>query len=87
MSSITERLDEALKALQAQGMSPVTIVLAEEDHTALGGIGDYPVTVTGRGELRFRGTPVFKARSSEGGSIVGRGINGATRRVPFTPPA
>lgn len=83
MDSIASRLDEALKALEAQGLGPVTIVLSEQDHAALAEIPDWPVTTTARGELRFRSIPVFKARESEGASIVGRGVNGATRRLVF----
>lgn len=83
MQSIVSRLDEALKSLSAQGLSPVTIVLSEADHAALAEIGDWPVTATARGELRFRSTPVFKAGASEAASIVGRGVNGATHRISF----
>lgn len=83
MDSIVSRLDEVLKSLEAQGLTPVTIVLSEDDHTALAQITDWPVTGTERGELRFRSTPVFKARESEGPSIVGRGVNGSTKRLPF----
>lgn len=83
MNSISDRLDELLKGLEAQGLSPVTIVLPEAEHQALAEVGTYPVTTTLRGELRFRSTPVFKARGSEGGSIVGRAINGATKRIAF----
>ena len=81
MGSIAYRLDRALDALQGQGLTPVTIILTEADHEALAQVPDWPVTTTARGELRFRSTPVFKARDTEGGSIVGRGINGATRRM------
>jgi hypothetical protein len=81
MGSITYRLDKALDALQAQGLTPVTIILTEADHAELAQISEWPVTTTMRGELRFRSTAVFKARGSEGGSIVGRGINGATHRM------
>lgn len=84
MQSIVSRLDEALRALESQGLSPVTIVLVEEDHRALSEIVDWPVTITMRGELRYRSTPVFKARDGEGGSLVGRGPNGATRRLNFS---
>ncbi|HTK34510.1 MAG TPA: hypothetical protein VL358_04380 [Caulobacteraceae bacterium] len=83
MGSIAYRLDRALEALQGQGLTPVTIILTEADHEALALIPDWPVTTTSGGELRFRSTPVFRARDSEGGSIVGRGVNGATRRVTF----
>ena len=83
MSSISFRLDQALQALQGQGLTPVTIILSEADHEDLAQLPDWPVTITARGELRFRSTPVFKARGDEGGSIVGRGVNGATRRVVF----
>ena len=83
MDSIVARLDEALKSLEGQGLSPVTIVLSEGDHLALSQVPDWPVTSTARGELRFRSTPVFKAREGEGASIVGRGVNGSTRRLPF----
>ncbi|HTI67150.1 MAG TPA: hypothetical protein VL460_06345 [Caulobacteraceae bacterium] len=85
MDSIVSRLDEVLKSLEAQGLTPVTIVLSEEDHAALAQITDWPVTGTARGELRFRSTPVFKARESEGASIVGRGVNGTTKRMTFGP--
>ena len=81
MSSIDHRLDKALKAIEDQGLTPVTIVLAEPDYEALASITDWPVTTSARGELRYRSTAVFKAREAEGGSIVGRGMNGATRRV------
>ena len=81
MNSISDRLDEVLKGLESEGLSPVTIVLREEDHQALAQVGDWPVTTTSSGELRFRSTPVFKARASEGASIVGRAINGATKRI------
>ena len=81
MGSIAYRLDRALDALQGQGLTPVTIILTEADHAELAQIPEWPVTTTARGELRFRSTPVFKARSTEGASIVGRGINGATRRM------
>lgn len=81
MGSIAYRLDKALDALQSQGLTPVTIILTEDDHAELGQIAEWPVTTTPSGELRFRSTAVFKARGSEGGSIVGRGINGATHRV------
>jgi hypothetical protein len=84
MDSIVSRLDEALKSLETQGLTPVTIVLSEEDHAALAQIPDWPVTSTARGELRFRSTPVFKARESEGASIVGRGVNGSTKRMTFS---
>jgi hypothetical protein len=83
MGSIAYRLDRALDALQGQGLTPVTIILTEPDHQALALVPDWPVTVTASGELRFRSTAVFKARDSEGGSIVGRGVNGATRRLAF----
>jgi hypothetical protein len=83
MNSISDRLDDVLKTLESQGLSPVTIVLPEEDHQALAEIGEWPVTTTGRGELRYRSTPVFKARGAEGASIVGRSINGATKRIAF----
>lgn len=83
MHSIVSRLDEALESLSSQGLSPVTIVLTEEDHHALAEIGDWPVTSTARGELRFRSTPVFKAGAAEPASIVGRGVNGATHRMSF----
>lgn len=83
MKSISHRLDEALSALEAQGLTPVTIILADDDHQKLAEIGDWPVTTTARGELRYKSTPVFKARESESGSIVGRGVNGATRRIAF----
>ena len=83
MGSIAYRLDRALDALQGQGLTPVTIILTEADHEALALVPDWPVTTTARGELRFRSTPVFKARETEGGSIVGRGVNGATRRLTF----
>jgi hypothetical protein len=86
MDTIVTRLDEALKSLEAQGLSPVTIVLGEDDHTALAQVADWPVTATARGELRFRSTPVFKAREGEGASIVGRGVNGSTRRLAFGSP-
>jgi hypothetical protein len=81
MSSIDTRLDKALRAIEAQGMTPVTIVLTEPDYEALASIPDWPVTTTARGELRYRSTAVFKARDAEGASIVGRGEGGATRRV------
>ena len=84
MGSIAYRLDRALDALQGQGLTPVTIILTEADHAELAEIPDWPVTTTLRGELRFRSTPVFKARGAEGGSIVGRGVNGATRRMALT---
>ena len=83
MDSIVKRLDEVLKSLEAQGLTPVTIILSEADHDALALIPDWPVTGTERGELRFRSTPVFKARDDEGPSIVGRGVNGSTKRLPF----
>ena len=83
MSSISDQLDEALKSLQSQGLTPVTIVLPEEDHEALAAIAEWPVTTTTRGELRYRSTPVFKGRAAEGRSIVGRGEGGVTRRIPF----
>jgi hypothetical protein len=83
MGSIAYRLDQAFDALKGQGLTPVTIVLADADHDALALVPDWPVTTTLRGELRFRSTPVFRARDDEGGSIVGRGLNGATRRLPF----
>lgn len=83
MSSIDTRLDKALRAIEAQGMTPVTIVLTESDYDALASIPDWPVTTTARGELRYRSTAVFKAREAEGGSIVGRGEGGATRRIQF----
>jgi hypothetical protein len=83
MDSIVSRLHDVLKALDAQELSPVTIILSEEDYDALALIPDWPVTGTDRGELRFRSTPVFKARESEGASIVGRGQNGSTKRLPF----
>jgi hypothetical protein len=82
MNSISDRLDDALKALEDQGLSPVTIVLPEADHQALAEVGEWPVTTTGRGELRYRSISVFKAvRESEGASIVGRSVNGSTRRI------
>jgi hypothetical protein len=81
MSSIDNRLDQALLAIEAQGMTPVTIVLSETDYEALAAIPDWPVTTNARGELRFRSTAVFKARDAEAGSIVGRGLNGATHRL------
>lgn len=84
MHSIVSRLDAALKSLEAQGLSPVTIVLVGEDHEALAEIGEWPVTVTARGELRYRSIPVFKAREGEGGSLVGRGPNGSTKRMGFS---
>jgi hypothetical protein len=83
METIVSRLDQALNALQAQGLTPVTIVLSEGDHAALAEVPDWPVTTTTRGELRFRGSPVFKGAPSEPSSLVGRGMNGATRRLPF----
>jgi hypothetical protein len=85
MSSITYRLDQALGVLQSQGLTPVTIILTESDHDELAELTEWPVTRTPGGDLRFRSTPVFKARGSEGGSIVGRGINGATHRSVFEP--
>ena len=81
MNLISDQLDQALKALEAEGLSPVTIVLPEAEHQALAEIGSYPVTTTLRGELRYRSTPVFKARGAEGASIVGRAINGSTKRI------
>jgi hypothetical protein len=84
MHSIVSRLDAALKSLEAQGLSPVTIVLVEDDHAALGELTEWPVTVTARGELRYRSIPVFKARDGEGGSLVGRGPNGSTKRLGFS---
>ena len=84
MQSIVSRLDAALKSLESQGLSPVTIVLVDEDHRALSELSEWPVTITARGELRYRSTPVFKARDGEGGSLVGRGPNGATRRLAFS---
>jgi hypothetical protein len=83
MSSIAYRLDRALEGLKGQGLTPVTLILTEADHEALARIGDWPVTTTARGELRFRSVPVFKARAGEAGSLVGRAINGSTRRLPF----
>ena len=81
MQSIVSRLDEALETLSSRGLSPVTIVLSEADHAALAEVGEWPVTSTARGELRFRSTPVFKAAATEPASIVGRGVNGATHRM------
>jgi hypothetical protein len=83
MQSIVTRLDQAISTLSGKGLSPVTIVLSEEDHSALAQIGDWPVTATPRGELRFRSTPVFKAGAREPASIVGRGVNGSTHRINF----
>ncbi len=83
MSSIDIRLDKAFRAIEAQGMTPVTIVLTEPDYDALASIADWPVTITARGELRYRLTAVFKARDAEGASIVGRGEGGTTRRLQF----
>ena len=85
MSSISYRLDQALGSLQSQGLTPVTIILTEADYAALAEFSGWPVTTTARGELRYRSTAVFKARGNEGGSIVGRGINGATHRSIFEP--
>jgi hypothetical protein len=83
MSSISDQLDEALRSLEAQGLTPVTIVLPEPEHEALASIATWPVTTSSSGELRYRSTPVFKARAAEGRSIVGRGEGGVTRRVRF----
>lgn len=83
MQSIITRLDHALNTLSSQGLSPVTIVLSEADHSALAEVNDWPVTATARGELRFRSTPVFKAAEREPASIVGRGVNGSTHRISF----
>ena len=83
MGSISDQLDEALRSLEAQGLTPVTIVLPEPEHEALASISQWPVTITTSGELRYRLTPVFKARGAEGRSIVGRGEGGVTRRVRF----
>lgn len=83
MSSITQRLDQALQRLQGEGLTPVTIVLAEPDHEELAGVSDWPVTVSTRSELRFRLIPVYKGRAAEPGSIVGRNVSGATTRLPL----
>jgi hypothetical protein len=83
MSSVAQRLDSAIENLQGQGLAPVTIVLTDADHDALAQVGGWPVTVSSRGDLRFRGAPVFRARQGEGGSIVGRAPNGSTRRITF----
>jgi hypothetical protein len=86
MSVIVSRLDRALRALEGQGLSPVTILLGEADYEVLAGLGEWPVTRTSRGELRYRSTAVFKARPGEAGALVGRGVNGATRRIPLDQP-
>jgi len=83
MNSISDQLDEVLKSLEGQGLSPVTIILPEGEHEALAAIAEWPVTTSARGELRFRSTPVFKAAEAEGASVVGRGVNGATKRIAF----
>ncbi len=86
MSSIVYRLDKALDALKGEGLTPVTVILTEADHEALARLPDWPVTTTARGELRYRSIPVFKARTGEPGSLVGRAVNGSTRRLPFDIP-
>ena len=83
MSSIAYRLDRALDALKTRGLAPVTIILRDADYEALCLMEDWPMTRSIRGEMRFRSTAVFQARGGEGGSIVGRGMDGGTRRIAF----